>query len=316
MKKVIVVLLILVSGFSLKAQRHHEIGLFLGMDYYMGDLSPSNVFGMPGYNFGLFYRYSVNPRVAVRLAGHYGYLQGDSKMNSPTLQYKNLSFHSTLIDIEMGIEINFLEYIAGSENHRFTPFIFGGVSVFHFNPKTYYMGTEYELQPLGTEGQGLTPDPDREYAKPYSLTSWAIPFGLGIKWSISPRVSLGLEWGLRKTFTDYLDDVSDRYPDPEKLSAEKSPLAAVLSNRQYEDQAIAAGLNIDIGPNGQPVVKADYDTYLQDYLMPGGGQRGGADKKDWYSIVGLTIVFKIVGAKQKSCPAYKKHSKFKEYLLF
>ncbi len=46
------------------------------------------------------------------------------------------------------------------------------------------------------------------------------------------------------------------------------------------------------------------------------GQRGGADAKDWYSIAGLTIVFKIVGARQKSCPAYQKHSKFKEYLLF
>jgi hypothetical protein len=314
MKKVIVILLILVSGFSLKAQRHHEIGLFLGVDYYMGDLSPSNFFGMPGYNFGLFYRYAANPRIAVRLAGHYGYLQGDSKLNSPNLQYKNLSFHSTLIDIEMGLEINFLEYVAGSSDHRFTPFIFGGISVFHFNPKTYYMGQEYELQPLGTEGQGLTAYPER---KPYSLTSWSIPFGLGIKWSISPRVSIGLEWGLRKTFTDYLDDVSDRYPDPELLSAEKSPLAAALSNRQYEDEAMAVGLDLSMGPNGQPVTKSDYDTYLQDYLKKSeNAQRGNANNMDWYSIAGLTIVFKIVGARQKSCPAYQKHSKFKEYLLF
>jgi len=313
MKKVIVILLILVSGFSLKAQRHHEIGFFAGIDYYMGDLTPSNVFGMPGYNFGLFYRYAANPRIAVRLAGHYGYLQGDSRLNKPSLQYKNFNFHTALVDIEMGLEINFLEYVAGSSGHRFTPYIFGGVSVFHFNPKTYYMGQEYELQPLGTEGQGLTAYPDKH---PYRLTSWAIPFGLGIKWSVSPRVSLGLEWGLRKTFTDYLDDVSDRYPDEELLSAEKSPLAAVLSVRQYEDWALQNGLNIDMGPNGQPVNETDYKVYLEELKKASGSQRGNAANNDWYSIAGLTIVFKIVGPRQKSCPAYQKHSKFKEYLLF
>ncbi len=314
MKKIVFTLLILVATLGVKAQRHHEIGFFLGMDYYMGDLAESNVFGMPGYNFGLFYRYAVNSRIAVRLAGHYGYLEGDSKLNKPNLQYKNLNFHTSLIDIEMGIEINFLEYIAGSDRHRFTPYIFGGIGVFHFNPKTYYMGEEYELQPLGTEGQGLTAYPDR---KPYALMSLSIPFGFGIKWSVSHRVSLGLEWGLRKTFTDYLDDVSTRYADPALLSDEKSDLAAALSNRQFENDAMLAGLDISIGPNGTANQRADFDTYVQDYLMKSNGsQRGNSENMDWYSIAGLTIVFKITGARQKSCPAYQKHSKYKEYLLF
>ncbi len=313
MKKILVLLLILSAGISLKAQRHHEIGFFAGMDYYMGDLMPSNVFGAPGYNFGLFYRYAANPRIAVRVAGHYGYIQGDSKYNRDYLQYKNLSFHSNLIDIEAGIEINFLEYVAGSKNHRFTPFVFGGVSIFHFNPKTFYMGQEYELQPLGTEGQGLTAYPDR---KPYALTSWAIPFGLGLKWSVSESVSIGFEWGLRKTFTDYLDDVSTRYPDPELLGAEKSPIAAVLSDRQFEDDALLAGLDITMGPNGVPNNITDYETYVQDYLKKAAGAQRGGEGKDWYAIAGLTVVFKIRGARQKSCPAYQKHAKFKEYLLF
>jgi len=311
MKKIVFILLILFSGVSLKAQ-HHEIGLFLGTSYYLGDLNNSNQFGMASYNFGLMYRYAVNPRIAVRIAAHYGKLQGDSKLNSKNLQYKNLSFHSVLIDIEGGIEINFLEYVAGSQNHRFTPFVFAGLGFFHFNPKTDYMGKEYELQPLGTEGQGLTAYPDKE---PYALTSFAIPFGIGIKWSVSRRVSIGLEWGLRKTFTDYIDDVSTRYPDAGLLSAEKSPLAAVLSNRQFEDEALEAGMDISIGANGQPNNDADYLLYLEQLKKSSGGQRGG-EEKDWYSIAGLTIMFKIVGAKSKSCPAYRKHHQFKEYLLF
>ncbi len=311
MKKIVFILLVVFSSYGVKAQ-HHEIGLFLGTSYYLGDLNNSNQFGMARYNFGLLYRYAVNSRIAVRVAGHYGKIEGDSKLNAKNLQYKNLSFHSVLVDIEGGIEINFLEYVAGSQNHRFTPFIFGGISVFHFNPKTYYMGQEYELQPLGTEGQGLTAYTDK---KPYALTSWAIPFGLGLKWSISRRVSLGLEWGLRKTFTDYLDDVSTRYPDAGLLAAEKSPLAAALSNRQFEDEAIAAGLDISMGPNNIPNNQTDFEIYLEQLKKSSGGQRG-AEEKDWYSIAGLTIVFKIVGAKSKSCPAYKKHHQFKEYLLF
>ena len=311
MKKIVIILLILASGFNLKAQ-HHEIGLFLGTSYYLGDLNKSTQFAMPGYNFGLLYRYSVNTRIALRIAAHYGKISGNSELNPKNLRYHNLDFHSTIVDIEGGLEINFLEYEAGSKNHRFTPFIFGGISVFHFNPKTDYMGQEYALQPMGTEGQGLTAYPDM---KPYSLTAIAIPFGLGIKWSISRRVSLGLEWGMRKTFTDYLDDVSYRYPDAALLSAEKSPIAAVLSNRQFEDAALAAGLDISMGSNGQPMNDVDYKLYLEQLKASSGAQRG-TEGSDWYSIAGLTIVFKIVGPRAGSCPAYKKHHQFKEYLLF
>jgi hypothetical protein len=310
MKKIVLILLILVSGVNLKAQ-HHEIGLFLGASYYTGDLNPVQ-FGMPGYNFGLLYRYAVNPRIAVRIAAHYGIVAGDSKMNDKNLQYQNLSFHSVIVDAEAGIEINFLEYEAGSKSHRFTPFIFGGIGVFKFNPKTDYMGETYELQPLSTEGQGLTAYTD---LKPYSLVSISIPFGLGIKWSISRRVSLGLEWGLRKTFTDYIDDVGGRYADPSLLAAEKSPLAAGLSNRAFEEQAISGGLDISMGTNGQPNNATDYKAYLG-LLQGSTGEQRGTDAKDWYGIAGLTVMFKIVGPKAKSCPAYKKHHQYKEYLLF
>lgn len=309
MKKLLLSFLVLIFSLSAKSQTH-EIGPFLGMSYYMGDLVNTRMFSTPGYNFGVNYRYNMNSRFAIKFAVHYGQISGDSKYNKKSLQYKNLSFHSSLLDFEGGLEINFLEYMPGSTKHRFTPYIFGGLAVFRFNPKAYYQGEEYELQGLGTEGQGLTAYPDMQA---YKLTSFAIPFGFGFKFNISKRVSLGLEWGMRKTFTDYLDDVSTRYPDPALLYAEKGAVAAALSNRIYEEQAIAAGLNIAIGPNGIPVDKTDFDTYMEMQKTYAGGQRGAEDK-DWYSIAGITIMFKIVGAKKGSCPAYQKHLYFKEYL--
>ena len=107
-----------------------------------------------------------------------------------------------------------------------SPYIFGGLAVFHFNPYTYdQQNNKVFLKPLSTEGQGLP-----GYEKPYSLTQLALPFGGGIKYNISDNFRIALEVGLRKLFTDYLDDVSTNYPDLNLLR----PRAAYLSYRGDE----------------------------------------------------------------------------------
>jgi opacity protein-like surface antigen len=312
MRKLLIVIIVFTSSLVAKSQYHHEIGPTIGVGYYLGDLVNNQFVGEPNLNFGALYRFDYNNRISFRIAAHYGMITGDSKNNKKTLQYKNLSFRSPLTDIEMGMEINFVEYQPGSKNHRFTPFIFGGLSVFKFNPQANFQGKWVDLQPLGTEGQGTTAYPDR---KPYRLMSWAIPFGGGLKWNISKNVTIGIEYGLRKTFTDYLDDVSSTYPDLALLSAEKSPLSAMLSNRQFEDEAAAAGLNLTLGPNNIPMDKDAYTEYLETSNIASGSQRGLVTDKDWYGIMNVTIMFKLVGAKTKGCPAYKKNNYFKEYNL-
>ncbi len=87
------------------------------------------------------------------------------------------------------------------------------------------------LKPLSTEGEGLPGYPDR---KPYSLTQLAIPFGGGVKFAITNDWHIGLEVGLRKLFTDYLDDVSSTYADPNDLLTAKGQLAVDLSYRGDE----------------------------------------------------------------------------------
>ncbi|MBN2746026.1 MAG: outer membrane beta-barrel protein [Bacteroidales bacterium] len=308
----IFVLMVTAGSMSSTAQRH-EFGLFLGGNYYLGDLVDQHFFGQIGPSFGLMYRYDFNRRISARIAAHYGTIYGDSKNNRKSLQYKNLDFFSPLFDLDMGIEINFLEFDPDSRGRRFTPFVYGGFSIFRFNPQTEYMGKIYELQPLGTEGQGTTNQPDR---KSYKLTSASIPFGFGFKWAVSKRLNIGIEWGMRKTFTDYLDDVSTTYPNIELLAAENSPLAAVLSVRMYEDMAKEFGLNIAMGANGMPASPADYALYMEMIKNASNGQRGNSENMDWYSIFGVTFTFKIVGPRQKTCPAYKKHLNYKEYLTF
>jgi hypothetical protein len=126
------------------------------------------------------------------------------------------------------------------------------------NPKTEYDGSEIELQKLGTEGQGTS----LSSRGPYSLTQLCIPLGVGFRCSLGEMTSLNFEFGLRKTFTDYLDDVRmDTYVDPTVIAAENGPYAGVLSNRSL-----------------------DGSRY---------GKRGSASTKDWYVITGVMLTFKL-----------------------
>ena len=86
--------------------------------------------------------------------------------------------------------------------------MFAGIGVYRYNPYAYSGGNKVFLQPLSTEGQNIIGYPDR---KKYSLTQFAVPFGGGFKFAVSENLRVGIEMGIRKLFTDYLDDVSKGY---------------------------------------------------------------------------------------------------------
>lgn len=109
------------------------------------------------------------------------------------------------------------------------------------NPKGYYFPdlTDLskkilvELKPLKLEGQGMTEYPS---SKEYSLWQPEIPLGVGFKYYFKENAFVGLEVLYRKTFTDYMDDVSIDYIDPaffsNYLSAANVPIANQLHNRE------------------------------------------------------------------------------------
>jgi len=117
------------------------------------------------------------------------------------------------------------------------------------------------LQPLGTEGQGSEYYPDR---KKYDLTQISIPFGAGLKYDVTKNFWVGLGIKARLTFTDYLDDVSTTYADPEKLASTNGALAAELAFRGDE---LDHNLSITEGhPRGNP---QENDWYMTTYLTIG-----------------------------------------------
>ena len=292
MKQKFILLFLLITFYSYSQDK--EFGLMIGTTHYLGDLTETPIkFRETKFSTGLLFRYYFNPHINLKANLFYGNLQGadsnkpntyDNVNNSVTTQwakFRNLSFKSYVLDISVMVEYNILPYVAGNDKHNWTPYISTGISIFNFNPRTKLNGVWYDLQPLGTEGQGTT-SPNAE-AK-YKLTQFAIPYGLGIKYSFKhpkgkSKIDLylwnvGLEVCQRKTFTDHLDDVGGYYPDYKILMAARGTdgnLAVALSDRQPEALA----------PLERPGDAVPYRTP--------GTVRGNPDKKDQYLWVGFTI---------------------------
>jgi hypothetical protein len=270
MRKGIFITLTILLPFVVFAQRS-EVGIQGGISYYMGDLNPKGVFKFVQPAGGVFYRYNFTEHWAIRGNAILGWVYAtDAESETPAQIDRNLSFSSQVLEFSLYGELNFFRYTPGDMKHPISPYIFGGIALFKFNPKAEINGNQYELQPLGTEGQGTTFYPD---LKQYSLTTGSIPFGLGVKANISKRFSVGLEWGMRYTFTDFLDDASGVYADPDIVLQESGETAGQLS-----DRSLSGTTNT-------------------------GRQRGNSQTNDWYSFALLTFSYKIPGRPVK-CAAY------------
>ncbi|MDE5762948.1 MAG: outer membrane beta-barrel protein [Bacteroidales bacterium] len=267
---VILAVLLCAGTGTLRAQRS-EIGVGAGVSFYLGDLNPKKVFYDSRACASIFYRYNINTRWAFRFSGSYGRIMAnDADFDNP----RNLNFRNDLGEIAAIMEVNFVNFFTGSEQHRFTPYLAFGAALCFSNPQGLYLdepsGTSrwVALRPLHTEGQGLS-----QYGvKEYSLAQFAIPFGLGFKVSISERVALGVEWLMRWTVTDYLDDVSGNYADPGVLMSEYGPESAYFAD-----------------PSGS------YHKV--------GAQRGDKSLFDFYSFTQFTISIRL-GGRDYLCPAY------------
>jgi len=185
------------------AQKSGDFGFLGGTTYYVGDLNPAMPFRMTKPAFGILYRQNFNSRVSARIHAIRGKIAADDAISKANLD-RNLNFESALTEGGLQFEINFFDYYIGSKQHRISPYLFGGAAVFLFNPQSLTTGAS--LPELKTEGQ----------ANPYKTYAFSMPFGLGMKYSVTDKIGIGAEWGIRKTSTDYLDDVSTTYaaPDP------------------------------------------------------------------------------------------------------
>ena len=222
-KNILLILTLLLSYEGIKAQGL-ELGGWLGTTQYFGDLNTNFRFKDPFIAGGVIARYNFNERLATKLSINYGRVSADDADSANSFERaRNLSFRSNLFDAAFQFEFNFLPYVHGSSDRFYSPYLFVGFGVTHFNPKANLNGDWIALQPLGTEGQF--------FGEEYYLTSGAWVVGGGFKLSITYEWSFNVELSLRQMFTDYLDDVSTTYPDRTELRALRGDTAVLLSDR-------------------------------------------------------------------------------------
>lgn len=229
-----------------------EVGFHVGTSYYIGDINPQKHFAMPDLEFGGVARYNLNSRWTFRA----DYTCATVKASDAVIKWRperGLGFRSTIHDISLIAEFNFLEYYTGNPKRNCSPYIFAGISGFMFNPCCTVDSVGAALRPLKTEGFE------------YQSVNFSIPFGFGVKLALSKHIAATLEWRLQKTFTDYLDDCGTVYPE-------------------LEQHAVGNGNNGQAG--------FDYTDPTGNY-QNAGQQRGNSAFNDWFGEARVSFTWKF-----------------------
>ncbi len=242
-----------------------EIGVFAGASHYKGDLAPDIVLAETQPVVGGMIKRTVSEYFAYALHLNYGIISGNDK-NFKHLAPRNMHFRSEIFEVSPQLEFNFFRFGTSPRAHKFTPYVFAGVSLFKYNPEAKLNDEWVRLQPLTTEGQGIIDGAPKKY----NLWQGAIPFGAGVKFNLDDRLNLAIHSGFRTTFTDYLDDVGGVYADRNIIDESRGGAAAYFSDPSGE-------------VTGVPIGRA-------------GKQRGNPDTKDWYIFTGLTLSYILKGS--------------------
>ena len=247
-----------------------EVGPSVGLSYYMGDINPKMPLRQSRLGLGAVVRYYGGTRWAFRLSYSYLNLHGDDTVSN-FMPDRKLAFKTTAHDVSIFAEFNFFDYFTGSKRSYISPYIFGGISGFYFNPKALD----------GTQLSGIITDVEDYESEPkspkYSNWSASVPFGVGVKYSAGKKVGLALEWRMNLTFTDWIDDCHAYYPQ----------YNGTIDDLQYID------------PNG---LAGNDMQYIQ---------RGNRHDTDWFGYLNFSIVYKFVLPGNDDCNpgSDKKYSK-------
>lgn len=244
----------------------HYAKAYLGQMYYQGDLSPTaSPFSLSSGHFstGLGYAYQANKWLRVGGDFYLSKLSGaDIDSPNPNRQKRNLSFYSNLYEFDAVVEANLCRLILDTCLYDLEVYYKTGIGVANVNPKTRLDDVEYVLRDYHTEGQGLNGKSQ------YGTNHVVIPFGLGLRFQLTDRISMGVEAMARWTFTDYLDDVSNGYPDMAELLNAYGEESVYLSYRE------------------QKLKPEEYDLVYNK-------KRGDDSDNDWYSYIGLEFTMRL-----------------------
>ncbi|MCI5080037.1 MAG: DUF6089 family protein [Saprospiraceae bacterium] len=243
-----------------------ELGVKGGVALYSGDLSAKEFgvyFETLGPSFGGFARVNFNRALALRFDLTYGKIIGSDEFGAAP--ERGLEIQTDVFEAALIGELSL--FTVGGRT-TWSPYIFGGVGIFRYNPEGLFDGDYIELQPLGTEGQGI-----QGYEEPYNLTETAIPMGVGMKFVFNQTWALGFEFGGRKLFTDYLDDISGNEVNFLDVLTNNGTIAATMSAPQLIDRE---NLDINYTRGGEFDDWYYFGQVTVSFFLGKGGGGGGA----------------------------------------
>ena len=233
-----------------------EVIIQIGASGFLGDLGGRNLIGTdfspvdlelactrPALSFA--YRYKLSKLINLHTSFNYLLLSGDDKLTKEIYRNnRNLNFKSNVYELSTRIEFSLssvkhsriysLRRSLNKTNRRmYYEFIcFIGVGGFYFNPKgkNQNTGSYVGLYNLHTEGQGLQDGP-----KQYKRVALSIPIGVAIRTIINKDWAIGIEFNYRKTFTDYIDDVSTSYYDKSLLNQSYGSESGLMADQSKGD---------------------------------------------------------------------------------
>ena len=258
MPKFILAILLVFLYCGVKAQTW-EFGLGAGGAGYMGDLNASNPVKVSGPSASVFVIRNFDGYFSIRGSFTAGTISAaDSNSSSQQFRNRNLSFTTTLSEVSVVGQFNFLDYIPEVGRSKFTLYLYFGFAAVNYNPTTVYNGVKYNLRDYATEGE----------KKPYPTMALAFPYGAGFKYNIFGAFTLGAEIGYRNPNTDYLDDVSGNYP-----------AKALLHNTVDGNLSDPSGEKTGV------------------YIGSPGSQRGDGNPRDTYFFTQVTLSFTFISRK-------------------
>jgi hypothetical protein len=287
------------SFFAIRRQRSVILTGGTGTSTYYGELSNPGALSnaKPNINVGL--QVYATPRISARAELNWFQLGGsDADSNDPGRKKRGLSFLDNCFELSATGAISL--FANGNRYYRrpnFNIYAFTGIGLLYFNPTAKLNGKTYSLEPLHTEGVG------------YSRVTPVIPMGFGVRIKMGPNTNIVVEGGYRKTFTDYLDDVSGRYQDVNSPALQSNPIARYFANPN--NPAYYSGIT------GYSVPVDEQNTFS------GGMKRGNPKTMDSYFLMNVKVEYYLPistgrrgngllsGGKRKSMYRYNKRGGFR-----
>jgi hypothetical protein len=283
--------------------RYTSIGFSIKASYFDGDIKTPIQLIRPG--IGIHINRRITPRITLTSELSWVRLMGDDNtgnnlQNPAKIPYyiRNLHFRNDIKQWMVGVKY---DLFPSTDHYRKRPvyniYLGVGMSFLLHNPKArFFIDSTFSktkwtsLRPLETEN--------------HKYSSWTIgvPVSIGVRYKLSLQWDMEVELSYQYNLTDYLDDVSGNYPDPNSLT---SPKAKALSNRSADPYSAISGNKRDLdyiqNQLGHSLIQSSGYSYVQGNGP--GDSRGSKKGNDGFALLSVRFIYAIPG--RINCPKFR-----------